>query len=83
MFLIIFQYFPQIQLTKEKLRKGVIKISKTIFNLCNITSFKKQLPLLNWRRIEFNETAKETYDGFLRTMTDMYHVNFPKEEYIL
>ena len=42
-----FPIFFSIQLTKEKLQEGVIKIKKRVFNKRNITSFKEQLSLLH------------------------------------
>ena len=65
-----FPIFFSIQLTKEKLREGVIKI-------------KKKLSLLHWRHIDFNGTVNEIYGTFLRTMTDIYDANFLIGEYIL
>ena len=44
-----FPIFFSIQLTKEKLREGVIKI-------------KKKLSLLHWRHIDFNGTVNEIHD---------------------
>ena len=78
-----FPVFFSIQLSKQKLREGVIKIEKRIFNNRNITSFKEQLSLLHWRHIDFNGTVNEIYDMFLRTLTDIYDANFPIREYIL
>ena len=54
--------------------------NRIIFNKCNITSFKEQLSLLQWRHINFNETANEIYDTFLRTLTEIYDANFPHTE---
>ena len=71
-----FPIFISIQLTKEKLRKGVIKMRKRV-------SFKEQLSLLDWRHIDFNGTVNEIYDTFLRRLTDIYDANFPMREYIL
>ena len=71
------------QMTKEKLREGVIKIKKIVFNKRNLTSFKEQLSPLHWRHIDFNETVNEIYDMFLRTLTDIYDANFTIREYIL
>ena len=56
------------QLTKEKLREGVIKIKKIVFNKRNIMSFKEQLSLLHWRHTNFNGIVNEIYDMFLRTL---------------
>ena len=55
-------------MTKEKHWEGVI-------NNPNITSFKEQLALLHWRHIDFNGTVNETYDTFLRKLTDIYNAN--------
>ena len=77
-----FPIFFSIQLTKEKLGEGVIKI-KRVFNNRNITSFKEQLSLLHWRHTDFNGTVNEIYDMFLKTLTDIYDANFPIREYIL
>ena len=71
------------QLTKEKLREGVIKIKKIVFNKRNIMSFKEQLSLLHWRHTNFNGIVNEIYDMFLRTLTDIYDANFTIWEYIL
>ena len=60
--------FFSIQLTKEKLWEGVIKIKKKVFNNRNITSSKEQLSLLHWRHADFDGTVNETYDVFLRTL---------------
>ena len=78
-----FPKFFSIQLTKEKLREGVVKIKKRVFNKRNITSFKEQLSLLHWRHIDFNGTVNEIQDMFLRTLTDIYDANFPIRDYIL
>ena len=42
-----FLIFFSIQPTKEKLREGVIKIKKRVFNNRNMVSFKEQLSLLH------------------------------------
>ena len=79
-------YFPiffSIRLTKEKLQEGVIQIKERVFSKRNITSFREQLSLLHWRHIDFNGTANEIYDTFLKTLTDIYDANFPIREYIL
>ena len=82
----VFDHFPiffSIQLTKEKLREGVIKIKKRVLNKSNITFFKEQLSLLHWIHIGFNGTVNEICETFLRTLTDIYDTNFPTREYIL
>ena len=78
-----FQKFFSMQLTKEKLREGVVKIKKRVFNKRNITSFKEKLSLLHWRHIDFNGTVNKIYGMFLRTLTDIYDANFPIREHIL
>ena len=70
-------------INEEKLQEGVIKVKKSVFSKCNITSFKEQLSLLHWRHIDFNGTVNEIYDTFLKTLTDIYDANFPIREYIL
>ena len=78
-----FPIFFSIQLTKEKLQEGIIKIKKQVFNKRNTTSFKEQLSLLHWRHTEFNGTVNEIYDAFLKTLTDIYDANFCTRQYIL
>ena len=70
-------------INEEKLQEGVIKVKKSVFSKCNITSFKEQLSLLHWRHIDFNGTVNEIYDTFLKILTDIYDANFPIREYIL
>ena len=72
-----FPIFFSIQLTKEKLREGVIKIKKRVFNKSYITPFKEQLSLLHWRHIDFNGTVNEIYEMFLRTLTGIYDTISP------
>ena len=78
-----FPIFFTIRLTEEKLQEDVIKIRKRVFSKGNITYFKEQLSLHHWRHIDFNETVNEIYDTFLKTLTDIYYVNFPICEFIL
>ena len=40
------------QLTKEKLREGVIKVKKRVLNNRNMNSFREQLSLLHWRQTD-------------------------------
>ena len=75
--------YNTIQLSKEKLREGVVKIKKRVFNKRNTTSVEEQLPLLHWRHIDFNGTVNEIYDMFFRRLTDIYDANFPIRKYIL
>ena len=70
-------------INEEKLQEGVIKVKKSVFSKCNITSFKEQLSLLHWRHTDFHGTVNEIYDTFLKTLTDIYDANFPIREYIL
>ena len=75
-----FPIFFSIQMTKEKLREDFIKIKQRFFNQRNITSFKEQLSLLHWRRIDFKGIVNEIYDIFLRALTDIYDANLPIRE---
>ena len=47
-----FPIFFLIQLTKEKLREGVIKVKKRVLNNRNMNSFREQLSLLHWRQTD-------------------------------
>ena len=76
-----FPIFLSIQLTKEKLRESVIKIVKRVFDKRNIR-LPRNNSLLQWRHIDFSGTVNEIYDMFLRTLTDIYDVNFPIREYL-
>ena len=78
-----FPIFFSTRFRKEKLQEGVIKIKKKVFSKRNITSFKEQLLLLDWRHTDFTGTVNEIYDTFLKTLTNIYDANFPIREYIL
>ena len=68
---------------KETFWKGVVKIKKIVFDKRSITCFNEQLSLLHWGHTDFNGTACQIYDTFLRTLTDIYDANFLIREHIL
>ena len=67
---------------KRKASSRCYKNKKVVFNNRNITSFIEQLTLLHWRHIDFNRTANEIYDTFLRPLTDIQDANSPIREYV-
>ena len=66
-----FPIFFSIQLTKENLWEGVLKIKREFLTSVTSFFFKEQLPLVYWRQIDFNGTVNEIYDRFLGTLTDI------------